>query len=62
MPLIKLLRIRFSDYPSRYLFAWTSLRLDRLHQGYRLLQLYDDTGGLLSRQQLLVKIDFQWAK
>lgn len=53
---MELLRMRFADFSG--LIAWTSLRLDRLNQGYRLISLYDKSGGLLSKQQLLVKIRF----
>jgi hypothetical protein len=60
---MKLLRMVFMGHShDEGLIAWTSLRLDRLNQGYRLLQLYNSSGGLLSKQQLLVKINFQWTK
>ncbi|KAH7205726.1 hypothetical protein BKA60DRAFT_151878 [Fusarium oxysporum] len=58
---LSILRLTFADYSSSDgLIAWTSLRLDRLNQGYRLVSLYGNTGGLFSEQKMLVKFNLRY--
>lgn len=53
-------RLRFADHSTgRGLIAWTSLRLDRLNRGYRLVPLYNEKGGLLSKQKMLIKFNIK---
>ncbi|KAM5364018.1 hypothetical protein ACJA88_013286 [Fusarium oxysporum] len=55
-----ILRLRFADHSTgRGLIAWTSLRLDRLNRGYRLVPLYNEKGGLLSKQKMLIKFNIK---
>ncbi|KAF5570196.1 1-phosphatidylinositol-4 5-bisphosphate phosphodiesterase [Fusarium phyllophilum] len=44
VPKLCILRLTFTDHSNEGLFAWASLRLDRLNQGFRLVQLYDSKG------------------
>lgn len=54
-------RLTFADHSSDDgLFAWASLRLDRLKQGYRLVQLYDGEGVPLMQQRILLKFKISW--
>ncbi|KLP15961.1 1-phosphatidylinositol-4,5-bisphosphate phosphodiesterase [Fusarium fujikuroi] len=60
-PKLSILRLTFADHSSDDgLFAWASLRLDRLKQGYRLVQLYDGEGFPLMQQRILLKFKISW--
>ncbi|EXL91447.1 hypothetical protein FOIG_15349 [Fusarium odoratissimum NRRL 54006] len=63
IPELSILRITFEDYVfDEGLIAWTSLRLDRLNQGYRLVPLYNNEGGLLSEEKMLIKFNVKLQK
>ncbi|KAF5256062.1 hypothetical protein FOXYS1_13484 [Fusarium oxysporum] len=63
IPELSILRITFEDYVfDEGLIAWTCLRLDRLNQGYRLVPLYNNEGGLLSEEKMLIKFNVKLQK
>ncbi|RBR19764.1 hypothetical protein FVER53590_13780 [Fusarium verticillioides] len=61
IPKLCILRLIFVEGLSKdHLFAWASLRLDRLNQGFRLVQLYDSKGLKLMQQRILLKFKIRW--
>ncbi|CAJ0544408.1 Ff.00g036010.m01.CDS01 [Fusarium sp. VM40] len=59
IPELTVITMTFVDYShGEGLIAWTSLRLDRLNQGYRLIPLFNSSGESFGTQKLLVKIKF----